>query len=485
MLSGREGHRLNNVFISYAHEDGDWVRTLAERLRSSEVQVFFDEWDLLPGDLIVHRIDRAIRESTGGIQVFSPAAMTRPWIRQEYAALMQASIERGLRFIPILYGDADIPPFAATRVWMDFRRLTGRVYDDKVAELVRALRGGPSPPTAAGARPPVPEEFLDAARVRTSQPPAEPEPPGFVVCYARADVEYGERLVGHLSRAGLPAWSIGDLRWGDDYIWRIRQRLRYALAVVVLMSPEAQESDDLTREILEGHRHSREFFPILLRGERHYLLAGSWYFDARGGVLPGAAELDLLRRLRDVRGTGPGHDLPRVLPEPLIRPPVRAVRAPAGASLSRLRAFLDEREVEHADLLTTSLLLDAVNRQESGWMRRADGRRLRNALLTGVDAAWSEFSGGKYGFRAQLRRAGVGSGRYSDFLSLSTGYGWRTSRDGTVPRYDEFAGRGGSGAGFFPTLRNPQSEQHMDWYDQWAETVLTVHLRLRTWKGPR
>ncbi|MPY60945.1 toll/interleukin-1 receptor domain-containing protein, partial [Streptomyces spongiae] len=285
---------MYDVFISYAADDGDWTGRLAERLKSHGVRVFFDRCSLRPGDIVVHELEEAIRASTHGIQVVGPRTMTEPWARQEYAALVQASARRGLRLIPVLCGGADVPDFAATRVWVDFRKLSGPAFDAKAAELAGVLRGEEQVRKARAD-----SALLDLTRPQTQRPPTESAQPAFVVCYARADAAYGERLVDQLSGSGLPVWSLGHLKWGDDYIWTIRQRLRQALAVVVLMSPEAEESEDVTREILEGQRHSREFFPILLRGERNYLLASSWYLDARNGDLPGPEALRLLRRLHD------------------------------------------------------------------------------------------------------------------------------------------------------------------------------------------
>ena len=46
-----------DVFISYAHADADWVRVLAENLHQQGLQVFFDEWEIGPGDVLVHRLD--------------------------------------------------------------------------------------------------------------------------------------------------------------------------------------------------------------------------------------------------------------------------------------------------------------------------------------------------------------------------------------------------------------------------------------------
>ncbi|OKH90803.1 peptidase [Streptomyces uncialis] len=468
------GNVVYDVFISYAAADGDWTGLLAERLKAHGVRVFFDRCSLRPGDIVVHELEEAIRASTHGIQVVGPRTMTEPWARQEYAALVQASAGRGLRLIPVLCGDADLPAFAGTRVWVDFRELSGPAFDAKAAELANVLRGGEQP-----RKPGADEEVLDLARPRT-RPPTDSAQPAFVVCYARADAAYGERLVDQLSGSGLPVWSLGHLKWGDDYLWTIRQRLRHALAVVVLMSPEAEESEDVTREILEGQRHSREFFPVLLRGERNYLLASSWYLDARNGDLPGPEAMRLLRRLHDSHRSerrSPAPGTPPVLPLPAARP-VPAVRSPARGSLATLEALLAEHETEHADLLTTTLLLEAVGRLEAGWLRRSDGRRLPESLISGIDTLWSRSSGGTYGFGAQTRLARAGGGRHSDFMPLSVGYGWRSSPDETVPTYQRFTSAAGNHA-FFPTLRNPQSERYRDWYDQWTETVLAVHLRLR------
>ncbi|MFF8196781.1 toll/interleukin-1 receptor domain-containing protein [Streptomyces bobili] len=44
-----------DVFVSCAHEDGTWTRSLAGDLSRRGLRVFFDEWDILPGDVIVHR----------------------------------------------------------------------------------------------------------------------------------------------------------------------------------------------------------------------------------------------------------------------------------------------------------------------------------------------------------------------------------------------------------------------------------------------
>ncbi len=474
---------MAGVFISYARADAGWSRMLADRLADHGLEVFFDEWSVLPGEVVVHGLERGIRESASGIAVVSPASVALPQALEEYAALVWAAADQGLRFIPVLIGDVTLPPFAANRVWRDFRNVHGQAYDDKVSELAAVISGQALPDDE---RVTVPAENLAAALPAPPRPVTEPDQHAFVVCYAAGDIGYGRQLVGQLREAGLPVWSVGDLRPGDAHFWKIRQQLAYAVAVIVLMSSQSQDSDDITRMILEGQFRGRPFVPVLLHGDINYHLASTWYFDARDGRLLGADELGMLGRLHEADAAGGQVDPAKVLPPPLARPPVWAVRVPSAASLDRLNGYLGEREFEHADLLTTALLLESAGRLGEGWMRERDRRELPLALIAGIDALWSKHSGGRQGFTAQVTLAQVRRGRHAEFLALSVAYGWRNSAGVSVRRhYREFAAGAGldGGAGFFPTLRNPQRERFLDWYDQWTVTVLAVHLRLQEWKG--
>jgi hypothetical protein len=134
---------IYDVFISYSHDDFDWVTRFAGRLEREGFKVARDEVVLKPGDVLVHAIEQAIRDSARGILVFSPASATSGWVQQEYAALMQRSIEDQRRFIPVIIDDVELPAFAATRYYADFRHLTGAEYDRLIAKVTDALRSRP------------------------------------------------------------------------------------------------------------------------------------------------------------------------------------------------------------------------------------------------------------------------------------------------------------------------------------------------------
>ena len=135
-----------DVFVSYGHEDAAWVRVLAENLHRASFNVFLDEWELAAGDRVAGRLEEGIRRSVNGVLVVSPHALSRPWVREEYEALLRQAMQQPeRRLIPVLYADAELPPFLANRLWVDFRGAgtTGPEYEARLGQLVRALRGLP------------------------------------------------------------------------------------------------------------------------------------------------------------------------------------------------------------------------------------------------------------------------------------------------------------------------------------------------------
>jgi hypothetical protein len=129
-----------DVFISYSHDDIDWVTGFAARLVREELRVARDEVVLKPGDVLVHAIEQAIRNSAHAILVFSPSSLASGWVRQEYATLMQRSIESGMRFIPVVIESVELPGFAATRYYADFRNVSADEYDRLIGKITIALR---------------------------------------------------------------------------------------------------------------------------------------------------------------------------------------------------------------------------------------------------------------------------------------------------------------------------------------------------------
>jgi hypothetical protein len=313
--------------------------------------------------------------------------------------------------------------------------------------------------------------------------------PPFFISYAHEDLHYVKRLAAHLRESGVPAWFDADLRWGDRWPQRLSEQIQLATGMIVVMSQAAADSEWVEREILEGQHYNRPFRPILLDGQRLFLLNATQFFDARMGGLPGEREIRELHQLLGSAESG-RRSAPLIdWGQAVLGSDTVAAGQDTNELLAKLHSFLKASRVEHADILTTSMVLDAAERSEEGWLHEADGALLVPGLIAGIDHIWSESTRGAHGFRAQLSLhnappPGVKPGRDRDFTMLARSVGWRGPQRGATPLYTDFVKpRAGSWPpGFFPTLRNPQLELRHGWHDRWVKTVMAVHLRLRRWE---
>ena len=57
-------------------------------------EVFLDEWELVGGDRVTGRLEEGIRGSANGVLVVSPHSLSRPWVREEYEALLRQAVQQ-------------------------------------------------------------------------------------------------------------------------------------------------------------------------------------------------------------------------------------------------------------------------------------------------------------------------------------------------------------------------------------------------------
>ncbi|WP_067488505.1 toll/interleukin-1 receptor domain-containing protein [Actinomadura hibisca] len=219
-----------DVYISYASEDREWAERLAERLEQAGLRVGFDQWVLQPGDVRVHKLEETIRVSTHGLLVFSRAALDAPWEQEKYAALMQRAITNGARCVPVLIGDVELPAFADARHPADFRDVSDAEYDQRVEEIVRALRGAPAPRKRALADPThwtlqiTPEQVMFGPADEAAEAQHEPSGTAARLEGLRWQLESVRRRNRHVVRGEDPGGSLSSLlaeygrELGDAYL---------------------------------------------------------------------------------------------------------------------------------------------------------------------------------------------------------------------------------------------------------------------------
>ena len=72
-----------DVFLSHSAKDKPVVRDVAERLKKDGLRVWFDEWELRPGDSIPSKIEEGLERSRVMVLCMSANAFGSDWAQLE------------------------------------------------------------------------------------------------------------------------------------------------------------------------------------------------------------------------------------------------------------------------------------------------------------------------------------------------------------------------------------------------------------------
>lgn len=118
------------IFISYSHEDSDFVDTLAANLVRAKHHIWMDRWELNIGDSLTSKIEENLSESDAMILVLSKASTASNWCRRELnAGLVRELEERRTVVLPVVIDDCKIPLFLRDKLYADFRKSPDKAFD--------------------------------------------------------------------------------------------------------------------------------------------------------------------------------------------------------------------------------------------------------------------------------------------------------------------------------------------------------------------
>lgn len=105
------------------------------------------------------------------------------------------------------------------------------------------------------------------------------------ISYSKQDIEFTRYLKTLLEAEGYIVW-VDEARLTPSARWwkTIEQNIETCSAFVVVMSPNAYESDWVEREILLAEKEKRPIIPVLLAGEAWSRLANIQHVDMRSGL---------------------------------------------------------------------------------------------------------------------------------------------------------------------------------------------------------
>ena len=100
------------VFMSYTSDDRNLAKRIAEAFKAKDVDVWWDEWCIYPGDSLRQKIDEGIECCTHFVVLLTPQSIKKPWVNQEMDAGLVSKLNDQCKFIPIrsCLSASDLPP---------------------------------------------------------------------------------------------------------------------------------------------------------------------------------------------------------------------------------------------------------------------------------------------------------------------------------------------------------------------------------------
>ncbi len=111
-----------DVFLSHSSKDKHVVRSLAEKLRSDGLRVWFDEWEILPGDSIPAKIEEGLERSRILLLCMSANAFGSDWAQLEAGTFrFRDPLNKDRRFLPLRLDDTRPKGSLAQFLYVDWR----------------------------------------------------------------------------------------------------------------------------------------------------------------------------------------------------------------------------------------------------------------------------------------------------------------------------------------------------------------------------
>ena len=135
---------MKKVFISYSGKDREKVVEIVLALREHEdIEVWFDEDEILPGDDFLEKMKLGIKLCDKFIICLSPSFDERPpqsWVQQELRMAILSENKRGKRIIiPVrLHRGGNIPLELGTRAYADIS--SPKKWKKNFPRLIKAIR---------------------------------------------------------------------------------------------------------------------------------------------------------------------------------------------------------------------------------------------------------------------------------------------------------------------------------------------------------
>lgn len=124
------------IFISYSHQDKEFVDKLALQLINRNINIWLDRWELSVGDTILDKVQDALDGASALLVILSKASTSSEWCNKELSSgLLRELEEKRVVVLPVLLEDCTMPIFARGKMYADFRNN----FDQGFTQIIESI----------------------------------------------------------------------------------------------------------------------------------------------------------------------------------------------------------------------------------------------------------------------------------------------------------------------------------------------------------
>lgn len=282
----------SNIFISYSHKDEEYKNKLIVHLKSLQKTGLAHIWDastLSAGENWKEIIKDRLNEAEIAILLISPDLLASEYISEhEFPLLFHNEKVRKTIILPILIRPTHwlgIPKLAEFQFLNDVRTPlseSGRIDEEFAAisqKIIDVVHANQSKARAS-------ELLMASLNQResyfsTSESNTEKAIQQIFLSHSKKDGDFAELMKLRLEKEGISAWIDNDrLEPGVDWRKEIDDSIKNSKSLIVIMSPEARESEYVTYEWAYAWGVGIRIIPVMLRETPlHPRLASLHYLD--------------------------------------------------------------------------------------------------------------------------------------------------------------------------------------------------------------
>ncbi|AOH87155.1 molecular chaperone Tir (plasmid) [Sphingomonas panacis] len=120
VMNAADGAAHPKVYLAHASEDKARVRPVAEYLMANGIEVWFDEWEIEPGDSLRQKMEEGLGAMTHFVVVLTETSIAKPWVAKEIDVGMVQQVGGKSRFVPLVVDldPAKLSPFMQAMLFL-------------------------------------------------------------------------------------------------------------------------------------------------------------------------------------------------------------------------------------------------------------------------------------------------------------------------------------------------------------------------------